>query len=80
MFMNTFPWEWAHAGEMEIQFTLPLRPGDTVRIEGVLKKKDPRGEGHFLIFAVRGRNQREEEVVRGQAGLRISNHLTGPTR
>jgi acyl dehydratase len=71
MFMNTFPLEWVHGGEMQIQFTLPLRPRDTVRIEGGLEKKAPRGKGSFWVFVVRGRNQRGEGVVQGKAGFRI---------
>jgi 3-hydroxybutyryl-CoA dehydratase len=71
MFMNVFPREWVHGGEMEIQFTLPLRPGDTVRIEGVLERKDPKEEGFLWVFAVRGRNQRGEAAVRGKAGLHM---------
>jgi len=48
--MKVFPWEWVHHGEMEIRFLRPLRPGDTVRTKGELKKKKSTGKGVFLFL------------------------------
>lgn len=72
-FMKVFPWEWVYHGEMEIRFLHPLRPGDTVRTKGDLKKK-ANGKGVFLIFDVECKNQCGETVLLGSATVPIFNN------
>jgi len=69
--MKVFPWEWVHHGAIDIQFRHPLRPGDTVRAEGELKRKEPTGKGMFLVFEVRSKNQAEETVAMGSRPYRF---------
>jgi acyl dehydratase len=72
--MKVFPWDWAHHGEMEIRFLHPIRPGDTVRTHGELKKKKSKGKGVFLFFDVECKNQHEETVTLGTATVPIFNN------
>jgi acyl dehydratase len=69
--MKVFPWDWVHHGEIEIRFLHPIRPRDTVRTQGELKKKKSKGKGVFLIFDVECKNQREETVILGTATVPI---------
>jgi 3-hydroxybutyryl-CoA dehydratase len=71
--MKVFPWEWVHHGAMDIQFRHPLRPGDTVQVEGKLQKKEPTEKGMVLVFEVRSKNQAEETVAMGVTTVHISN-------
>jgi 3-hydroxybutyryl-CoA dehydratase len=71
--MKVFPEEWVHHGTMDIQFRHPLRPGDTVRAEGELKRREPTEEGMVLVFEVRSKNQAEETVATGVTTVHISN-------
>jgi acyl dehydratase len=70
--MKVFPWEWVHHGAMDIQFRRPLRPGDIVRSEGELKRKEPTEKRMVLVFEVRSRNQAEETVAMGVTTVQIS--------
>gem|GEM_PF-335695 len=72
--MKVFPWEWVHHGAMDIQFRRPLRPGDTVRAEGELKKKESTEKGMVLAFEVRSKNQAEETTAMGVATVQISDN------
>ena len=70
--MRVFPWEWVHHGTMDIQFRHPLRPGDTVQVEGALKRREFTGEGVCLVFEVRTKNQVEETVATGVTTVSVS--------
>jgi 3-hydroxybutyryl-CoA dehydratase len=70
--MKVFPWEWGHHGTMDIQFRHPLRPGDIVRSEGELKRKEPAEKGMVLVFEVRSKNQAEVTVAMGITTVQIS--------
>jgi 3-hydroxybutyryl-CoA dehydratase len=70
--MKVFPWEWVHHGAMDIQFRHPLRPGDTVRTGGKLKREESTEKGVFLVFEVRCKNQAEETVAMGAATVQMS--------
>jgi acyl dehydratase len=70
--MKVFPWEWVHYGEMEIRFLHPIRPEDTVRTQGGLKKKKSKGKRVF--FDVECKNQRGETVLLGTAAVPIFNN------
>lgn len=72
--MKVFPWEWVHHGEMEIRFLHPIRPGDTVRTQGELKKKKSNTKGVLLIFDVACKNQCGETVLLGTATVPIYNN------
>jgi 3-hydroxybutyryl-CoA dehydratase len=70
--MKVFPREWVRHGAMDIQFRHPLRPGDTVRAEGELKRKERSEKGMVLVFQVRSKNQAEETVATGLTTVQIS--------
>ena len=72
--MKVFPWEWVHHGTMAIQFLHPLRPGDTVRTQCKLQRKESTGKGTLLVFDVGCKNQHEEAVVTGTTTVQIANH------
>lgn len=56
--------EWMTAGQMKVRFRGAARPGETVRVF-----RSPRGSGG-RDWDVEARNEREELLVSGQAGLR----------
>jgi len=70
--MKVFPWEWVHHGAMDIQFRHPLRPGDTIRTEGEVRRKESIEKGMVLVFEVRCKNQAEETVAMGVTTVQIS--------
>ncbi len=70
---------WLTGGKLKVRFRATVYPGDTVTTRGVLRApaagpdppRPPQAPGRLrVVYDVACRNQREEEVITGEASLR----------
>lgn len=61
---------------MNVKFTAPVRPGDTIHSEAIVKDKQPKEKygGGIVTFKFEIKNQNNEKVVEGEMSLLISDH------
>jgi acyl dehydratase len=64
---------------MNIKFTAPVKPGDTIRSEAIVKDKQFKEKygGGIVSFKFEIKNQRNEKVVEGELSLLISDKRIG---
>jgi 3-hydroxybutyryl-CoA dehydratase len=64
--------DWAYAAgavhrRLETRWAKPVKPGDTIRPQGVLKSKLTTEKSRWVVIEVEVRNQRGEAVATGEA-------------
>ncbi len=73
MMTEAFGISWLTGGRFNVRFKSPARPGDTVTIQGNIKKLQKDGEQTTISCDVQCSNQEGEIVITGEAIVRIKN-------
>ncbi len=71
MMTSNFGQEWINSGKLNVRFKAPARPGDTVTINGSVKKLETDENGTSIKCDVLCQNQAGETIISGDATLAI---------
>lgn len=64
---EVFAEHWLKSGALDVNFMLPVRPGDTITAEAKIVKITPQGANREVQMHVICLNQRREKVIMGKA-------------
>lgn len=71
MMVATFGQVWLQGGKLRARFKAAARPGDTLILRGRVRRVEPEGQSHLIKCEVSCRNQKGEDVVLGEAEVRL---------
>ncbi len=71
MLTSNFGEDWISSGKLNVRFKNPARPGDTVSINGSVKKLETSENGTSIKCDVLCQNQAGETIISGDASLAI---------
>ncbi|MDP2726119.1 MAG: MaoC family dehydratase [Dehalococcoidia bacterium] len=67
MMTKSFLKGWLIGGKLTVSFLAPVRPGDTVTVHGIVKRKKEENGQRVVVCEVFCENQKGERVVAGEA-------------
>jgi len=77
MMTMAFQGEWLESGRLKVRFKAPVFPGDVVTTSGQVKSLRERGNATYANCTVACHNQRGEEVIAGEAWVRVPPEVKG---
>src|SRR3954466_11964761 len=63
---------------LETRWVKPVKPGDTIRPEGVIKSKQQTAKSRWVLIDVLVRNQNDEKVATGEAMVEFPQNVFCP--
>ncbi|MFC2019089.1 MaoC family dehydratase [Chloroflexota bacterium] len=73
MMTAAFGESWLIGGKLNIRFRNPARPGDTVSINGQIRRMEKAGEQTKVDCEISVQNQKGEPLITGEASLEVKN-------
>lgn len=67
LMVEVFAEHWLESGALDVNFMLPVRPGDTITAEAKIVRVTPQGENREVQMHVVCLNQNREKVIMGKA-------------
>ena len=75
MMTTAFGKDWFSGGKLSIRFKAPAHPKDTVTTAGEIDSIEHRDGTPYLNCRLESRNQNGEEVITGEATVKLQSHL-----
>jgi len=71
MMTAAFGEAWLTGGKLNIRFRNPARPGDTLTINGQIRRLEKTGKQTKVDCEISVHNQKEEAIITGEASLEV---------
>ena len=68
---SIFNESWLSNGSLDVRFKTPARPGDTITINGSIKKIEKQDTGTLIRCDILCSNQNNETIVTGETEVRL---------
>jgi acyl dehydratase len=75
MMTTAFGKDWFSGGKLSIRFKAPAHPKDTLTTAGEIDSIEYRDGTSYLNCRLESRNQNGEEVITGEATVKLQSHL-----